>query len=330
MKEISARLVLVTAPYLLPTLDEYRPIFAACGCQIRVPDGEVHERLGETEMTKLLQGVEAAIVGGDALTAGVLSGANDLKVIHKWGTGVDNIDRVAADLLGIRVLNTPNAFTDPVADTVLGFVLSFARRIHDNADNMRRGIWQKLRGASLSELSLGVVGYGNIGRAVAARAQSFGMTVRATDISASALQCARSDNIPILSLDDLVRASDFVSLHCDLNPSSFHVIAAPQLREMKPTAVLINTSRGCVIDQEALIEHLLAGAIAGAALDVFEHEPLPEQSPLRQMQNVLLSPHASNSSPRCWKAVHEITIKNTLKAIGIGTVDEAFAQLGKQ
>ena len=153
------------------------------------------------------------------------------------------------------------------------------------------------------------------------------MAVRAAEISPAAIERATEDGVPVLPVEELVQGADFLSLHCDLNPSSRHLVSAALLAKARPSAVVINTARGGLVDQEALVRALQAGEIAGAALDVFELEPLPQQSPLRVMQNVLLSPHASNASPICWRRVHEVTIRNTLKAIGLTEVDEVFKTL---
>jgi D-3-phosphoglycerate dehydrogenase / 2-oxoglutarate reductase len=158
---------------------------------------------------------------------------------------------------------------------------------------------------------------GNIGKAVLRRARAFGMELLGNDILEIAPDFIREQRIEMTGLEDLLRRSDFVSLHCDLNPSSYHLINQHTLSHLKPGAVLINTARGAIVDEPALIEALLAGALAGAALDVFEVEPLPADSPLLTMENVLLTPHNSNSSPLAWERVHQNTIKNLLNGLGI-------------
>ncbi len=240
-----------------------------------------------------------------------------MKVISKWGTGIDSIDGQAASRLGIQVFRTPNAFTLPVTDTILGYILAFARHIPWLDREMRAGQWVKIPGRSLSECTLGVVGVGNIGKEVLRRGRVFGMRLLGNDILEIPPEFLLENQVEMTGLEDLLRRSDFVSLNPDLNPSSYHLLNSTSLAWMKPDAVLINTSRGPVIDEAALIEALQNGVIAGAALDVFEIEPLPLDSPLLKMDQVLLAPHASNSSPSAWESVHWNTIYNLLAGLGI-------------
>jgi len=213
-----------------------------------------------------------------------------LKVLSKWGTGIDSIDQAACARLGIQVKNTPNAFINPVADSVIGYMLAFARRLPWMDREMKTGKWEKIQGRTLGECTLGVVGVGRIGKAVLRRASSFGMELLGNDIHEVNPHFVMDYRIKMTTLDDLLARSDFVSLHCDLNPTSYHLINAQSLRKMKPTAVLINTARGPVVDEASLVEALKSGVIAGAALDVFEVEPLPKSSPLLNMDQVMLAP----------------------------------------
>jgi D-3-phosphoglycerate dehydrogenase len=301
---------------MLPFLDRFRPIFERAGVELIVP--EVRERLEETELLKYAGQFDAAICGDDQYTARVLEVcAPRLKVISKWGTGIDSIDVEAAARFGVKVYRTLNAFTLPVADTVLGCILAFARRLPWMDKAVKAGEWEKLPGRSLSECTLGVVGVGTIGKAVIHRARAFGMKLLGNDIIEIDHVFLAENGVRMTSLDSLLSNSDFVSLNCDLNPTSFHLINARTLSLMRPTAVLINTARGPVVDETALVAALQAGTIAGAALDVFEVEPLPAESPLRKMDNVLLAPHNANSSPVAWERVHWNTIHNLLSGLGI-------------
>jgi phosphoglycerate dehydrogenase-like enzyme len=247
-----------------------------------------------------------------------------LKVISKWGTGIDSIDAAAAARHGIRVTRTPDAFTAAVADTVMGYILAFARRQPWMDAAMKSGLWEKIPGRALSECSLGVVGVGKIGRAVTQRARAFGMRVQGNDILEIDPEFIRESGIQMADLDSLLAGSDFVSVNCDLNPTSQHLIDARALSLMQESAVLINTARGPIVDEKALAAALQNGRIAGAALDVFEVEPLPPDSPLLKMENVLLAPHNSNSSPAAWERVHYNTIRNLLDGLGIPSADLAI------
>lgn len=307
--------VLVSAPYMLSVLDEYRGLFEDNDIEVVV--APVRERLSEVELLPLVGDVDGVISGDDRFTERVLRAAPRLRVISKWGTGVDSIDVQAAERLGIKVCNTPRAFTDAVADTVMGYMLAFARQLPWADQDIRAGRWEKRLGVALHECALGVVGVGNIGKAVVRRTVAFGMRVLGTDIVEIPAEFVAATGLEIAGLDELLARSDFVSLNCTLNPSSYHLIGARELGLMKPTAYLINTARGPVIDERALVEALEARRIAGAALDVFEEEPLPAESPLRRLDNCLLAPHNANSSPSAWRRVHESTIRNLLIGLGI-------------
>ncbi len=308
--------VLLSAPYMLPFVERFRPVFARYGIELIVP--EVHERMEEVDLLKYAGLFDGAICGDDRYTPRVLEAcAPRLKVISKWGTGVDSIDQPACARLGIQLKRTPNAFTLPVADSVMGYILAFARRQPWMDREMKSGKWEKIPGKALSECTLGIIGVGAIGKAVARRARAFGMTVLGTDIVDIDHVFIAETGIKITDLYSLLSKSDFISINCDLNPTSQHLIDAATLEHAKPAAVLINTARGPLVKEADLVAALQAGKLAGAALDVFEVEPLPQDSPLLKMDNVLLAPHNSNSSPAAWERVHWNTIKNLLDGLGI-------------
>jgi D-3-phosphoglycerate dehydrogenase len=308
--------ILLSAPYIIPFLDRFRPVFESHGVELIV--APVQERLEEEQILAYAGQFDGAVCGDDRYSARVLEAcAPRLKVISKWGTGIDSIDSQAADRLGVRVCRTPNAFTLPVADTVLGYMLAFARRQPWMDRAMKSGRWEKLPSRSLSECSLGVVGVGTIGKAVLRRARAFGMQLLGNDIVPIATDFIRENQVEMLPLDDLLPRADFVSLNVDLNPTSLHLMDARTIALMKPTAVLINTSRGPVVDEPALVRALQAGQIGGAALDVYEHEPLPAGSPLLKLDNVLLAAHNANSSPAAWERVHWNTIRNLLEGLDL-------------
>jgi len=308
--------ILFSAPYMIPFLDRFRPELESYGLDLIIP--EVHERLTEEQLLQYAGQFDGTICGDDKYTTRALEACSPrLKVISKWGTGIDSIDRQAAARLGIQVRNTPNAFTLPVADTVLGYMLAFVR-CHPWMDRaMKSGRWEKIPGRSLSECVLGVVGVGTIGKAVIHRARAFGMSILGNDIIEVDKVFLAENGVEMTGLDDLLSRSDFVSLNCDLNPTSIHLMNSRTLAMMKTTAILINTARGPIVDESALIDALQTGRIAGAALDVYESEPLPANSPLVKMDNVMLAPHNANSSPAAWERVHRNTIKNLLEGLGL-------------
>jgi D-3-phosphoglycerate dehydrogenase len=305
--------VMISAPYMLSVVERFRPQFAKRGIELVVPP--VNERLEEADLLALIGEIDGVICGDDRFTERVLQAAPRLKVIAKWGTGIDSIDQEACKRLGIAVRNTPNAFSEPVADSVLGYMLCFARNLLALDRQMKAGTWHKIPGRSLRECTLGVIGVGDVGKAVVRRAIGFGMRVVGNDLVEMPADFVAATGIEMLSKDDLLRQADFVSLNCDLNPTSYHLLSSAEFALMQPRAVVINTARGPVIDEAALVAALQQGQIAGAGLDVFEDEPLPPDSPLRQMDNVLLAPHNANSSPEAWEHVHQNTIRQLLAVL---------------
>lgn len=314
--------ILFTAPYMIPFLDRFRPVFDRYNLELIVPD--VRERMEEDQLLEYAGQFDGAVCGDDRYTLRVIEACLPrLKVISKWGTGIDSIDAEACYRYGIKLGRTLNAFTTPVADSVLGYMLAFARR-HPWMDRaMKSGEWEKIPGRALSECTLGVVGVGNIGKAVTRRAQAFGMQVLGTDIIEIDHVFVSETGIQMTDLNSLLSKSDFVSINCDLNSTSQHLMNADTFALMKPSAVLINTARGPIVHEAALIEALQTNRLGGAALDVFEVEPLPSGSPLMKIDNVLLAPHNANSSPAAWERVHWNTIGNLLDGLEI-TYDELF------
>ena len=312
--------VLFTAPYMIPFVDRFKPVFDKYDIDLIVPD--VQERMEEADLLKYAGQFDGAICGDDRYTARVLEAcAPRLKIISKWGTGIDSIDAEACSRYSIKIGRTLNAFTTPVADTVLGYMLAFTRRQPWMDREMKSGKWEKIPGKTLSECTLGVIGIGNIGKAVTRRAKAFGMKVYGTDIVDIDHVFISETGVEMTSLENLLKNSDFVSINCDLNPTSQHLMNADTFALMRPNAVLINTARGPIVHEASLIEALQAHRLGGAALDVFEVEPLPVESPFMKMDNVMLAPHNSNSSPTAWERVHWNTIRNLLEGLGISATD---------
>ena len=305
--------ILVSAPYMQPVIREFEPLLRQNGAEVVLPP--VRERLSEEELLEWITDVDGVICGDDAFSERVMRAAPRLKVISKWGTGVDSIDKAAAQRLGIAVCNTPDAFSQPVADTVLGYMLCFARQLPWMDRDLRAGRWQKRPGFSLREATLGVIGVGNVGRAVVRRAMAFGTRVLGNDVVPIPDGFVAETGLRVTDKEALLAESDFVSLNCDLNSTSYHIIAERELSRMKPTSFLINTARGPLVEERALVKALKSEAIAGAALDVFEVEPLPADSELRQLDSCLLAPHNANASPEAYRKVHENTIRNLLEQL---------------
>jgi glyoxylate reductase len=244
----------------------------------------------------------------DRVDAAVIDAAPKLRAIANMAVGTDNIDLEAAAERNIPVGNTPDVLTDATADLAFALLLALARRIVPGAAMVRDGEWRTWEpagdlGADLAGATLGVIGWGRIGQAVARRAEGFGMQV---------IHSSRSSGVP---LDDLLARADFVSVHTPLTPETRHLIDTDVLARMKPTALLINTARGGVVDQDALRDALHAGQIAGAALDVTDPEPLPADHPLLDAPNLLVVPHVGSATRRTRARMAEMAVENLLAAL---------------
>jgi len=253
------------------------------------------------DLLAAVEGVDALIsLMSDRVDEELLDAAGaGLRVVANYAVGYDNIDVAACGRRGVVVTNTPDVLTDATADHAFALLLGVARRLLEGDDLVRSGGWTgwepgQLLGRHVTGATLGIVGMGRIGAAVARRAAASGMSVvyhnRRRSPEVEALTGAR-----LVSLDELLRASDFVTLHCPLTEATHHLIDAEALRSMKRTAVLVNTARGPVVDEEALAEALEAGELWGAGLDVFEREPLVTERLVR-LPNVLLAPHTGSAT----------------------------------
>jgi D-3-phosphoglycerate dehydrogenase / 2-oxoglutarate reductase len=251
--------------------------------------------LTEEEITRLL-GKEkpiGIIAGLEPLTASVLKdAAPHLKVISRCGTGLDNVDTAAAEKLGIAVLNTPAAPAEAVAELTVGLIFALIRNLTHHDHVVRAGFWSKKMGVLLSEITLGIIGLGRVGKRVASVIQPFGARVLACETTPDHEWIA-AHGVSLVTLSELLGASDIVSLHLPYATGELHYLMnADRLKSMKRGSSLINTSRGALIDEEALCAALRDEHLAGAAIDVFEHEPY--HGPLTKFTNVILSPHAGS------------------------------------
>ena len=267
----------------------------------------------EEEYQKVLRDSEAIIIGTGAVDAEFLDAAPKLGIAARFGVGYDNVDVEECSRRGIHVTHTPDVLSSAVADLTLGLTLSLLRGIVD-ANTFARGEWFQRRsrlpfGRDMEGMTLGIVGLGRIGAEVARRANGFGMRIVYSDV------VRRPDlesglGVEFVGFEELLRESDVVSIHVPLLPSTRHLIGREELKLMKPTSVIINTSRGLTIDQGALILALEEGWIAGAGLDVFEDEPLPADSSLTKMGNVVLTPHIGSATIETRRRMAEVCAEN--------------------
>jgi D-3-phosphoglycerate dehydrogenase len=252
----------------------------------------------EARVIKMAEGCAGILAVRANISAGVMDALPDLRVVGRYGIGVDNIDVEAATARGIAVVNAPGFCAPEVADHTLMCLLACARKLRALDAWMRQGVWARDKASpmpAVSSLVLGLIGFGQIGREVARRAAAFRMSVIVCDPYVQAEE-ARKAGVKPVELDELLAQADVVSVHAPLASGTLHLLSRERLRRMKPSAYVINTSRGPLIDEAALAEALEQGWIAGAALDVFETEPLPASSPLRGLDNVLLTPHVAGLS----------------------------------
>ena len=264
-------------------------------------------KLSEGEVTELLQKFRPVgmIAGVEPLTRNVLGGADGLRVISRVGIGLDSVDLAAARELGIAVTNTPDAPTVPVAELTLGLILSLLRCIPASDAGIRRGEWSRPMGQLLLGKTVGVVGCGRIGTRVAKFLSAFGCRLLGYDPMVQS-----SDLLELVSLDDLLSASDIVTLHLPYMEKTHHLLDASRLRAMKQGALVVNASRGGLIDEEALLASLQDGHLAGAALDCFENEPYA--GPLKELGNVILTGHIGSYAKEGRVIMEEQAVDNLL------------------
>ena len=274
--------VAVTARSFRQVPGEHQELLRAAGLPVRF--AEADRPLDEEEIVELVRGCWGLIVGVDPVTAAVLD-AGPLRVVVRFGSGTDNVDLEAAERRGVRVAATPGANARSVAELTIGLLLALARHLVLHDREIRSGSWSRHTGIELAGRRLGVVGYGAVGRQVAGIAGALGMEVVATD------PAVREADVPLVDLATLLASSDAVTLHVPLADDTRGMIGAAQLDRMRPQALLINTSRGGLVDERALAQALAAGRLGGAAFDTFEREP-PEASPLLTLDNFIASLHA--------------------------------------
>jgi D-3-phosphoglycerate dehydrogenase len=260
---------------------------------------------------------DALIVQWARIDRSAIESLKQCKVISRYGVGVDMIDLKAAGEHKIPVANVPDFCVDEVSTHTVGFLLMLNRHILGHHEHVKARHWAGVGGGAPARLAgqvLGVVGLGNIGRAVVRKAHAFDVKILAFDPFVSAEAAVRL-GVELVSLDDLLRRSDYVTLHCPLTAETRHLISAPQLALMKPTAYLINLSRGPVVDQPALYKALASHQIAGAALDVLEQEPPNVDDPILGLDNVIFTPHTSSWSTASFEQLRRSTAQNVADAL---------------
>lgn len=265
---------------------------------------EARGKMDGDELKKVLSEYEALIVrSATQVTAAALAGAKKLRIIGRAGVGIDNIDVVAATERGILVVNAPEGNTVAAAEHTLALMLALARNVPQANMLLKQGVWEKKKflGVELRHKTLGILGLGKIGSEVARRARAFDMRLVAYDPYVQPEQAERLE-VTLLSLPEVLQEADFLTIHLPLTKDTYHLLGREELFSLKPGARLLNVARGGIVDEEALYEALVSGHLAGAALDVFEEEPLTE-SPLFKLDNVIVTPHLGASTAEAQVAV---------------------------
>ena len=302
-----APIVLVTFPDYDTESPDIGGALTAAGCEMRI--AAKRGARSAAELLALCSDASGAIVSTDPFTADVLRDSPNLQVIARVGVGTDSIDVEAATRLGVAITITPGANETTVADHTLALMLAVVRRIPANDTSVRRGEWNRTGPHApglLTGCTVGLVGYGRIGRRVAQRLAGFDVELIVADPLLDGSQSPRA-----VELGELLEQADIVSVHTPLLPSTRHLIDDEALHRMQPHAILVNTSRGEVVDQGALFRALRDGVIAGAGLDVFEVEP-PFDSPLMDLPNVVVSPHIGGLSTA---SIEEMLRRSTASVI---------------
>jgi D-3-phosphoglycerate dehydrogenase len=309
--------VLLTCPQMQANFAEHADRLSAAGLECDLPP--VVQALSESELLEIIDRYDGMVAGDDEITAAVLEkgAANRLKVISKWGVGVDGIDLVAARRLGVTVTNCPGAFDAEVADVCVGYLVLLARGLHVVDAKIREGSWHKVLGTSLNGATIGIVGLGGIGRALAKRVLAMEMTVLGYDPFPASQEAAAALGVQLVELDELLRSVDYLSLNCPLTADNRHLLNRDSLATVRPGLRIVNTGRGPLIDEAALLEALQDGRVAGAALDVFEVEPLPMGSPLRTLPHVVLGSHNSSNTAEAGARTSRTAVDNLLRELGL-------------
>jgi len=286
-------------------------------CEINVWPGELPPT--RTDILQHIQTADALLcLLTDRIDEEIIRNAPNLKVISNYAVGFDNIDIAAATRRGIPVSNTPGVLTQATADFAFALLMTAARRVTEADRSVRAGTWKTwgpttLLGADIYQATLGLIGLGRIGQAVAQRARGFDMRVLCYDPLLPAESIPQ--RVEMVSLEHLFAQSDFISLHVPLTPHTYHLINAQAFQQMKPGAILINTARGAVVDTDALLHALQTGQIAAAALDVTDPEPIPADHPLLKLENLVIAPHIASASTTTREKMAVMAAENILAGL---------------
>lgn len=296
----------------VPHLNDFILELEAKDCEVTIYDSPA--TMTEDDLIKWLPGYYGHVCGGVKYSARVMDALPELKIISRIGVGFETVDIPAATERGIVVTTTPGAGAETVSEHAFTMIMALSRRIFDNDRMVRSGGWTTVTGHSVYRRTLGIIGFGLIGKQLAKWAQGFQMKVVAYDPYPDTAY-AQANGVELLALDELLRVSDYVSLHLPLMPSTRDLIGERELALMKPEAFLVNAARGGIVNEDALYRALRNGVIAGAALDVFTSEPINKDNPLLTLDNIIFSPHMAGSTFEGLDSIEGMACRNVCELI---------------
>ena len=295
--------ILITWRLLIENLNKYKFIFKKNRIRFKVIKCDQH--LKENKLIDIIHKYDGIICGDDELTKKVLKRAKRLKIISKWGTGIDSIDKNYAKQKGIILKNSPGAFSKSVSQHAIGLIFSILRNIVSNHNDIIKGIWSKRINNTIEGKTIGIIGYGNIGKEIHEKLSVFGVNFLFND--------KKKINKKNTTLNNLLKKSDIVVISCDLNKTSYHLLKYSNLKFMKRSSILINVSRGAIVKNSDLLKILKQKKISGAGLDVFEEEPLKKNNPLTKLKNCILTSHNAFNDKNLIDKINTMSVKNIIK-----------------
>ena len=310
--------ILITA---FPFVNEYKKLkkfFKNDNFNIKIV--KTTQSLKEKDLLKLIKNIDGVLCGDDEFNKNVLKKANKLKVLSKWGTGLDSIDLRTCKKLNIKVYNTPGAFTESVATQALAFILNFNRKILLNHNNVKNGIWNKPQGSTLINKNIGIIGLGNIGSRISEMLMPFKCKIFGNDIKKINLKKLKKLNLKMKPKSFIFAKSDIIIIATDLNDTTRHLINTKTSKLIKNKPLLVNIARGPIVNEKLLVSLLKKKIITGACLDVFENEPINIHSKITKFKNVILTSHNAFNTTEEVNKVHVNTYKNLV----LGLKNEKF------
>ncbi|GLI50332.1 2-hydroxyacid dehydrogenase [Tepidanaerobacter syntrophicus] len=305
--------ILITPKSFFRAKDKADEIFSQY--DLEIVENNTGKTLTKQQMLELCSDVDGVIVGLDPMDKEVLRNARKLKAISKYGVGLDNIDLNVAQELGIKVRRAEGANTRSVAELAIGLFFALSRNIPKAVINVKDGRWDRAIGTEIGAKIVGIIGFGAIGREVAKMASGLDMEIMAYDPYFNDIELIKAMNVKMTSIDEILEKADFITLHLPLNEETNKIINSKTLSKMKQTAYLVNTARGELVDEDALYNALKNGIIAGAAQDVFSHEPPDKQNKLLALDNFILTPHIGAYTKEATERMVATSAKNLIEML---------------